>query len=106
MTDTFIGTSVIVSPCNFHLEQKTVPSRVNSIIQGECHMTSQKVAIVITIKKCYRSVKQVLIVSRRGGDMVLTRQTPNSRVEFVSELLLRGSVRKLKSSRYSSDCGM
>lgn len=102
MTDTFTGTAV--SPCHFHLEQKTAPSRVNSVIQGECHMTSQKVAIVITIKKYYRSVKQLLTASRRGGDIVVTRQTPNSKVEFVSKLLLRGSVRKLKSAHYSSDC--
>lgn len=67
-------------------------------------MASQKVAVVITAKKYYRSVKQVLIVSRKGGDIVLMRQTLNSEVEFESKLLVRGSVRKLKSSRYSSDC--
>lgn len=67
-------------------------------------MTSQKVAVVIMVKKYYRSVKQLLIASRKGGDIVLMRQMPNSEVEFVSELLLRGSVGKLKSSRYLSDC--
>lgn len=106
MTDTFTGRAVIVSPCNFHLEQKTAQSTLNSIIQGECYMASQKVAVVITAKKYYRSVKQVLIVSRKGGDIVLMRQTLNSEVEFESKLLVRGSVRKLKSSRYSSDCWM
>lgn len=67
-------------------------------------MTSQKVAAVIMVKKYYRSVKQLLTVSRRGRDIVLRRQTPNSKVEFVFKLVLRGSVKKLKSSRYPSDC--
>lgn len=101
MSDTFTGRAVIVSS-QFRL--RTAPSRVNSIIQGECYMTSEKVVVVIMVKKCCRSAKQLLIVSRRRGDIVLMRQMPNSEVEFVPKLLLRGSVRKLKSSRYSSDC--
>lgn len=58
MTDTFIGRAVIVAPFNFHLEQNTAQSTVNSIIQGDCYMASQKDVVVIMVKD-HRSVKQV-----------------------------------------------
>lgn len=58
-------------------------------------MTSQKVAVVIMVEKYYRSVKQLLIVSRRGGGIVLTMEADSKlKVEFVSKLLLKGPVRK------------
>lgn len=49
---------------------------------------------VALLRKYYRSVKQLLIVSRKGGEIILIRQTPDSEVESVSKFLLMGSVSK------------
>lgn len=49
---------------------------------------------VALLKKYYKSIKQLLIVSRKGGEIILIRQTPNSEVESASTFLLMGSVRK------------